>query len=386
MDVGEQPQPVFRFYIAQHLQASVDARTPEGVQRSAVGLVERCLEDNVGTQPLVDVYQPGSDGLQELCRLYHARTCDERCFHFLVFSLINTAKVRIFREKTMIFINFLVKMQKKPKKIWKYEHFFLTFASSKPKNRLRLTKKNINFLNSLIKNFTIMKKIFMTLATVAVAATMNAQVYLGGSLGFNFGSETRERAYGNYLYDVKTKTLDFEILPEIGYKISDKMAIGAQIGVKYEKTTDPYYWATGNAVYSYDLTNKSFKFVFKPYFRYTFVEWDKVSLFADAQFGLAFGKDTYEEGIDYTNNILQYTTTDYKSSESSFAIVPGIAYQASEKISIVAKLGNGFGYWYTKSKTPGTLNGIPYDFDRSRSKFGLNLNTLGLTVGVYYNF
>ena len=34
-----------------------------------------------------------------------------------------------------------------------------------------------------------MKKIFMTLAAVCFAATMNAQVYVGGSLGFNAWSE-----------------------------------------------------------------------------------------------------------------------------------------------------------------------------------------------------
>jgi len=46
------------------------------------------------------------------------------------FSAKNHAKILIFPQKTMIFINFLRKMQKSLKKIWWYETFFLIFASS----------------------------------------------------------------------------------------------------------------------------------------------------------------------------------------------------------------------------------------------------------------
>ena len=38
-----------------------------------------------------------------------------------------------------------------------------------------------------------MKKIMMTLAAVAVAATMNAQVYLGGTLGLGFENKLTDK-------------------------------------------------------------------------------------------------------------------------------------------------------------------------------------------------
>ena len=67
-----------------------------------------------------------------------------------------------------------------------------------------------------------MKKIFMTLAAVCFAATMNAQVYVGGSLGFNAWS-SQENA-GD-----RSETT-FKIMPEIGYNINDSWAIGTVIG------------------------------------------------------------------------------------------------------------------------------------------------------------
>ena len=63
-----------------------------------------------------------------------------------------------------------------------------------------------------------MKKIFMTLVAVCFAATMNAQVYVGGSLGFNAWS-SQENA-GD-----RSETT-FKIMPEIGYNINDSWAIG----------------------------------------------------------------------------------------------------------------------------------------------------------------
>ena len=74
-----------------------------------------------------------------------------------------------------------------------------------------------------------MKKIFMTLAAVCFAATMNAQVYVGGSLGFNAWS-SQENA-GD-----RSETT-FKIMPEIGYNINDSWAIGTVIGYESNKWT-----------------------------------------------------------------------------------------------------------------------------------------------------
>ena len=53
-----------------------------------------------------------------------------------------------------------------------------------------------------------MKKIFMTLAAVACAATMNAQLYVGGQLGFtseNIKNEVSACGEGLYLLFAEPK-------------------------------------------------------------------------------------------------------------------------------------------------------------------------------------
>ena len=99
-----------------------------------------------------------------------------------------------------------------------------------------------------------MKKIMMTLAAVAVAATMNAQVYVGGALGINSNSRN----------DVTTTSVS--IMPEIGYKLDDTMAVGLGLGFADDGIKDA----------------NTTTFTIQPYFRYHFVKFDNVSLFCDA--------------------------------------------------------------------------------------------------------
>ena len=228
----------------------------------------------------------------------------------------------------------------------------------------------------------------MTLAAVAVAATMNAQVYVGGSFVVEGGKTTSETPAGinGAVITTDVNTFKFGLLPEIGYKFGENMAVGAQIGFEYNKSTEPV--TNANNV-SADLSNKGFTFKFAPYFRYYFAQWEKVGLFFDAQFGLGLGKTTQEYWDYYTVGNTDYwimSERDTKITQVSFAIIPGVSYQASDKVSIVAKLGNGFGYWFEKTTRPRTYMGYSYDAVDKSNTYGLNLKTLGLTVGVYYNF
>ena len=129
-----------------------------------------------------------------------------------------------------------------------------------------------------------MKKIMMTLVAAAMATTMSAQLYVGGELGLSFG-QTKVTEPGLVTATGKTKTTTVKILPEIGYNLNEKMAVGVAFGYDFNKNVTP--------LASYDVTSKTNEFVFKPYFRYYFVKWDKVGLFADAQFGMGFGKTQF---------------------------------------------------------------------------------------------
>ena len=196
----------------------------------------------------------------------------------------------------------------------------------------------------------------MTLAAVCVAATMNAQVYLGGTFGLGFE---------NKLIDQKDPTKDatgmaFQIKPEIGYNLDEKSSVGVVLGFGITNNTNEMLGSAASIFGRGVKTDKSaIQFEIAPYYRYKFVQFDKVDLFIDAQVGFIYTK------LDEWNN-----------TTFNIGVRPGVAYNASDKISFVAKLGQGLFFQSSKDK----------DSD-AQSKFGLNANTLApLEIGMYYNF
>lgn len=171
----------------------------------------------------------------------------------------------------------------------------------------------------------IMKKIFLMAIMAVVAITANAQVYLGGSLGF--ASVSPEEG------DTRTS---FTIAPEAGYSLSDKVAIGMALGCDYVK--DEYTQITVS-----------------PYVRYNAIQFDRVNIFLDGAVDFA----TYKpDGGDAQN-------------AWGVGIKPGIEFKANDKISLVSHIG--FIGYKDEHKITGNKT------------FGAVL-TNAVTFGVYYNF
>ena len=183
-----------------------------------------------------------------------------------------------------------------------------------------------------------MKKIMMTLAAVAVAATMNAQVYLGGGVGFQTSS-----------YDGNSETY-FTILPEIGYNLDENWAVGITLGYGEAKTKVKEGGFT--------VSEKVKSFEIAPYARYTFAKFDKVNLFVDGTVG-------------YKHEDFAGT----KTNTFAVGLKPGVAVNLNEKISFVAHVGF-LGYENEKVK----------DADKSLNTFGVGLDGSNLSFGVYSHF
>jgi len=204
-----------------------------------------------------------------------------------------------------------------------------------------------------------MKKIMMTLAAVAVAATMNAQMYIGGNLGFNTNKDKTDPA------DEVTFT-GFSIQPEIGYQLDDKFGVGIVLGFETNKTK--HEGTINNIAYSSDV--KSTAFMIKPYLRYQCFNAGKFNVFVDG--GLNFetiSRDNMKNEMDF-----------------GLFVSPGIAYNVTEKWSIVAHLNNMFTLGYHKDAVADVAGApdAPTSFDASLASGGFNLGSL--TFGVYYNF
>lgn len=165
--------------------------------------------------------------------------------------------------------------------------------------------------------------------------SVNAQVYVGGSLGINAWSSQKNAG------DRSETT--FTILPEVGYNLNDEWAVGTVIGYVSDK------WVGVNGI-------SESAFTFNPYARYTYLKAGKVSLFVDG-------------GVDFT------TASKADWNELAIGLKPGVAVSLSDNISFVSHLGF-IGY--------DVLN--PDGDDNNTSKFGLDLNGNNLTFGLYFNF
>ena len=180
-----------------------------------------------------------------------------------------------------------------------------------------------------------MKKLFSLIAVAFVAMSVNAQVYVGGSLGIDAWSSQKNAG------DRSETT--FIILPEVGYNLNDEWAVGTVIGYVSDK------WVGVNGI-------SESAFTFNPYARYTYLKAGKVSLFVDG-------------GVDFT------TASKADWNELAIGLKPGLAVSLSDNISFVSHLGF-IGY--------DVLN--PDGDDNNTSKFGLDLSGNNLTFGLYFNF
>ena len=185
-----------------------------------------------------------------------------------------------------------------------------------------------------------MKKIMMTLAAVAVAATMNAQVWVGGEIGFT----------GNHTNGSDDTDKTFTIAPEIGYNLDDNFSVAVKLGYAYASTLTIDNLGAVSNVNTYSIN---------PYARYTFVKAGNFSAFVDG-------------GVNYSTIHVQGAEKNINQFGAS--IVPGIAYAVSDKVTLVSHLGKGL-YW----------NHSWLEDSYRNNSYGLNLFN-GISFGAYYNF
>lgn len=177
-----------------------------------------------------------------------------------------------------------------------------------------------------------MKKIFLTLMVLVASVATNAQVWVGGSLGFWTNSD----AEGS-----QTKTT-FNISPEVGYDLSEDWSIALALEYASAKPDE------GDAATTLSVS---------PYARYNLVKAGNFKLFLDGSVAIGSvdnGDDSY--------------------SAWGVGIKPGVAYSLNEKFSLVAHMGF-LGYQDADDELTGIVD----------KGFGFNFSN-NLSFGVYYAF
>lgn len=172
----------------------------------------------------------------------------------------------------------------------------------------------------------IMKKILLMAAFAVATLTANAQVWVGGGLGFDYQKPK----------DVDASTV-LNIAPQVGYVLDEKLSLGLEL---------QFQLANKQAG---DYTNIQVA----PFVRYTFAKSGIASFFVDGGFGLGSRKVAGSDA----------------STIWHVGVRPGIAINCSEHVSIISQLGY-----------------LGFQHRENWNRIALNANENLLSFGVYYTF
>lgn len=193
-----------------------------------------------------------------------------------------------------------------------------------------------------------MKKILLVLALSLAVTGSYAQKgdwYIGTSnLGLGYNTMEIGSPVTGIIYDKNgdTKTTLWGLAPEVGYFVSDRVAIG--LGLFYNHQT----------VKLDGVKEKTSVFGFNPYVRYHICASNRLTFYLQGGFDLA-SLDP-DEGSS--------------STYWGVGINPGVAYRMSDKFTLTAAFGY-LGY---------------QDFDDDHTRFGLDLDMSTLKLGLNFKF
>ena len=179
--------------------------------------------------------------------------------------------------------------------------------------------------------------------------TANAQMYVGGTFGFTSRKDVNGVSKSN-----------FTIVPEVGFQFNEKFSIGMNLGYRKMGVTDD-----GSFSYTCD---KYVSFGIAPYIRYNLYQYSKIRVFTD---GVASLWHVKYKGLQ---NAGAETGNDIDGHRSTIGIRPGIAFDATDHFSFLAKIG-WIGYSSTKM-----------DGYKATNTWNINADTDNLAIGFLYHF
>jgi len=203
-----------------------------------------------------------------------------------------------------------------------------------------------------------MKKTILLIITMVAFIGVNAQINIGGSVGFSVSNS--ESTTDGTSVDGPTNT-SITLLPEVEYMLAENLSIGGQIGFSFNKTNDD----------ANDFESSLFMFEIAPYGRMYFPLGENIELFGEG--GIGFARGTEKITIDGTSNDGN-TYTDF-----SLGVAPGLRYAISEKLKLELRAGY-LGYMFSSIND----NGDPETVQKYND-FGLNINLSTVAFGIKYS-
>lgn len=218
-----------------------------------------------------------------------------------------------------------------------------------------------------------MKKVLISvIAMITFALTANAQVFLGGQLGFSTRGGSNETVVGTTTTKADgLKTSNFTLAPQVGFFLSENIAVGGYVNLGLSKEDNA-------GSYGYDDAAQLTIGV-APFARYYFINSGDWKVGAEGTLGFSFSRRTENAG-----GVVQ---SEPKTTTIGFNVEPMVAYSLTDNIELEAGLnflGFGFSHQSVKEEI-----GTTTTTDKT-NRFNLSANTNNLvnvgaiTIGFIY--
>jgi len=203
-----------------------------------------------------------------------------------------------------------------------------------------------------------MKKLVVAFAVlIAAVFTSNAQVFVGGGLGVEFGGG--KSTYGGTSVDAPS-TLALYFAPKAGFYLSDNFAVGMEAGflTGTEKQTSG----------STEIKNNLFGWGVSGFARYRLAGDEKLSLLLEGSVGAGGLKNKRTVGANTTDGDPMFAF--------AIGVLPVLSYSLTDRLNIEAScdfLSFGFQSIIEKDKDDATYKYI-------ENYFGFGVNSLGFNM------
>lgn len=205
-----------------------------------------------------------------------------------------------------------------------------------------------------------MKKCIILTLTVLCSLAANAQVWVGGALGYENSKDE-----GN-------KNTTTTIAPTIGYELSEKWSVGLEFSMLSTDSETESPLSNGHVMHR---NSKPKSFTVMPFVRYTYAQVGKVSFYIDG--GVGYGQEkvssTYSVEGPYASDYYAPNNGERKDTNFQISFRPGVKYAISDHLELESHLGN-IGYSHTKSNY------------YSSNQWGCNLYNTMANLGMIWKF
>jgi len=208
-------------------------------------------------------------------------------------------------------------------------------------------------------------KIILLLTLSIFCISLNAQVFVGGNIGFNSGNQ---KSVDGSTTTGKGSNFSLDFTPNVGKFLSEKVAVGIALDISFSQNT------TGVTT---ETKTKSSSIGASPFLRYYAVKWNKLALYGQGNLG--FNLSNSSETTDGS------TSNGPKQTSLYLTLSPGLSYDITEKLSLITSIHIfNFGYNYNITKD-GTTKTTSSNFNIGGG-LGNIVSVSAISVGAYYKF